>query len=421
MSRAGIRCLARTVAATLIAGGTSACLIGGAEDGNLLVDPRLIATEEQLFSLARPGSLQLIENRSLQGSPRAFTRGFSAPGGLTLAALHLRPREEALANPELVYFFPLEVVFAGASVAPGILAQQQTYEVVSGALVQGYFLGISCGKNGGAGNLLIDPTGRTGLSSQSLGDALAPLSLCSAPFFLGSDRQSGGGVVLSLASPPSLTRVALTPTTDAFSIDGTATPLDGAIPPLEPSAVRFVEREADGALLVLTESGGAWRAERGEGSEGLAVSGAAAGQDSVWRGSDGALRIATTDGLYRWAPPEAPVQLAPSPASGIDVPWEPMPWRGGTRAVVSIPNPSDPSLLIPQAVRLRVASEDGFEVIDVAPTPCTDDAECRRYGESEVLGLVGVGENRRVLYGVWSWIVSSENGGRAAYIAAPPR
>jgi hypothetical protein len=401
--------------------GSAACLIGSAEDGGLMIDPRLITQEEEVFLLARPGSVKLIGNRSVVGAPGAFTRGFSAPGGLSLAALHLRSREEAKAT-ELSHFFPLEVLFAGASTPPKTLGQQQTYEVVSAALVRGHLLAISCGKNGGAGNLIVDPEGRTGISSQSLGDGLNALSLCASPFVLGADRQAGGGVVLRLGEPASLVRVDLTPAPGAFSLEGTAETLPGVVPALEPAAVRHVERGADGISRILTESGGVWRQEAvGQGSAEIAVQGAVVGQDSVWRGADGALRIATLEGLYRWAPPEAPALIAASPPPGIDAPWEPMDWRGGARAVLSAPNPAEPSLSIPQSVRLRVASDDGFEVIEAPPTPCSDGDACRRFGESEVVGVVGEGEHRRVIYEVWSWVLREDAKGSTACIAAPLR
>lgn len=134
--------------------------------------------------------------------------------------------------------------------------------------------------------------------------------------------------------------------------------------------------------------------------------------DPVWRGADGALRLATTAGVWRWSPPADPTPVGTLPPPDVDAPWEPV--GAVLLARATGPNPRAPELPMPVATQVAFATDDGFVVADVPLTPCADDEACRNYGESEVIAVAGTAGRWVPLYDVWTWAVDETHATWAA-------
>lgn len=129
----------------------------------------------------------------------------------------------------------------------------------------------------------------------------------------------------------------------------------------------------------------------------------------LWIGDDGALRIVTAEGLYRWdavARTATLVAAVPAPPAGTT--WVAGGWRGGAFAEAGEPNPDAPDVSIPTAMAIRLSSDSGFDVVEPPLTPCCDPDACRQVGETYLIGGVVAGGEPLVVYDVWSWFGSDQ-------------
>jgi hypothetical protein len=161
--------------------------------------------------------------------------------------------------------------------------------------------------------------------------------------------------------------------------------------------------DTQGALEQVGVAGGA-RFSWTDGSEVAAATlpGEAVG-DPVWRGLDGALRLATTDGVWAWSPPAEPTSVQDTPSPPVDAGWEVL----GPALVAreTTPNEREPSLVVPVATAVALATDAGWVATEVPTTPCVDDARCRDHGESELIGVAGGADAPVLVYDVWRWSV----------------
>ena len=238
--------------------------------------------------------------------------------------------------------------------------------------------------------------------------ALTDSAWCNGPALLGPGTDGNRAVLVSLLSPTLVYDVALDPgPTVTAAPSALALPVD-----VDAAAIRYVESRTAGVLGVATEAGGAWTYHE-TGASPLAaaatLTGAPAGSKPVWRGADGALRVVTLTGLYRWDVDGdgSVTTLATSPAPSIDAPWTSSVGPGGALARAEEPNPYDATLQVPTAAQVRLLEGDAFVVHDVPTTPCESTEACRAIGESRIIGVVGDTAPRGVVYEFWSWHLST--------------
>ncbi len=126
---------------------------------------------------------------------------------------------------------------------------------------------------------------------------------------------------------------------------------------------------------------------------------------SVWRGADGALRLADLTTLRRWDADadEDPTLLAEAPAPLEGSSWKAFSAPGGALSVQSTVNPGSPEDIIPTRWLARWASDGGRITAEPSLTPCCDAVACRDAGESYLLGAYGEGPARQFLWDLWSW------------------
>lgn len=198
-------------------------------------------------------------------------------------------------------------------------------------------------------------------------------------------------------------------TLDRAAMTRSVAPLFAGLPAPAGGTVRFVDEPAVGqvAVVVLTDQSLVFLDPK---SPVAAVT--ATGLSGtlfpaqIWRGKDGALRIATTDSLWRWDTAQAAVQkLTDRPPSPTGTPWI-FTDRGGARAESETHNPLVPAASpesIPVRMAALVASDDAFTVVEPPLTPCCDRDACRVGGESYLVGAYPAGATNVVFYDVWSW------------------
>ena len=175
-------------------------------------------------------------------------------------------------------------------------------------------------------------------------------------------------------------------------------------PPLAVEGALWLEEPTPGELEMVSGDGASlsWARSTGQ-QQGGSVQGELLA-DGVWRGADGALRLATDQAVYRWAPEEGgqPEQVAVLEAAPVQAEWEPV--GAILLARATEPNPDAESLSVPVATAVAIPQDQGFAVRTVALTPCVDDETCRLYGESKVIGLAGrVGGTTITVYDLWTW------------------
>lgn len=235
---------------------------------------------------------------------------------------------------------------------------------------------------------LTDPVAGFVELAQSVHPAVDPASLCSGALGRGAtpDRvlqvdSSTGGVNLH-----ELDRAAGTDTVSAAP---------SVSVPAGASVVLVSEPVAGEVSLLLALDGGL-------ALDGVPVTGIGTLADvTAWLAADGAVRIATADGLYRVdAASGAATLIEAVPASPTGTAWTAGRWPGGAYAEAGDPNPDAPEVTIPTAMAVRSATDDGFEVLEPPLTPCCDREACRELGESYLLGGIG----GTVAYDLWSWV-----------------
>lgn len=158
----------------------------------------------------------------------------------------------------------------------------------------------------------------------------------------------------------------------------------------------------------------------------------ALGRSPVWRGRDGALRIATATGLYVWDTAQPAVQkLGDVPASPTDTAWIPSGGRGAAIAQTGPRNDAasvEKEEIIPERMAALTTTDTGFAIFEPPLTPCCDRDACRTGGESYLLGAEPAGAKTVAFYDVWSWqdclgckvsALANERNGYHALVAAP--
>jgi hypothetical protein len=159
-------------------------------------------------------------------------------------------------------------------------------------------------------------------------------------------------------------------------------PKDVMLDPYDGSGIERVRREADGSLLVSTGY----------------VSNAG---------------CTSCIGLFRWhvesdGHVERLADLPPAPFGT----WQPI---GFGRAVATEmgPNPEWDGLTTPTRFALLSVSGGAYELSAIRTSPCTDDALCRRFGETYTPAVVGTGSGRLAIQALWTWA------GPTIVVAAP--
>jgi hypothetical protein len=186
-------------------------------------------------------------------------------------------------------------------------------------------------------------------------------------------------------------------------------PQPAVLPPVQ--SVVFLDERAPGSFAFVTLEQGTLTYLAGgapvvaNGIEGLD------GSVTVRRGADGALRVATGAGLWRWDATQgmAAAKLADVPAPLEGVSWTASPLFGGAYAWKAAPNPLNPAELLPTAASVRYATDDAFVTFDPSPTPCCDADACRHAAESYVIGGYGEASSRVAFYDLWTWVGKNEH------------
>lgn len=181
-----------------------------------------------------------------------------------------------------------------------------------------------------------------------------------------------------------------------------ATVLGEPLPAVDPGEVVFVERLADGRIAAVTLTGGVATWVTADTTETTPIDGDPL-PSPVWRGADGALRLATTYGVYTWEPGTDAALVEVVPAVPVEAAWEPAVGAGTLVAVASVPNEAEPTLDVPVAAAVAVAHDGGWAVQEVPTTPCVDRDLCRGYGESRIVSVIGPPTDPILLYDVWRW------------------
>ncbi len=189
----------------------------------------------------------------------------------------------------------------------------------------------------------------------------------------------------------------------------------GAVTALGPSHLPVEElvwlEERAGGLEAVTWDGAAFAWSDGATAATATVEGEPLGEP-VWRGTDDALRLATTAGVWSWSPPADPVRVGEVPVPRVDAAWEVV--GAVLLARETRPNDRAPALAVPVATEVALATDAGFERVAVPITPCDDDDGCRNYGESEVVAVAGTAADLVVLYDVWTWAATETHATWAA-------
>lgn len=116
----------------------------------------------------------------------------------------------------------------------------------------------------------------------------------------------------------------------------------------------------------------------------------------------------TSNRIWKWDPatpasPATQVASAPEPPSGFSA-WQHAYGWGAAIAEKSIPNPDDANQKVPTGYTARTLLSDvQYATADLALTPCAVDSECRKWGESTLLGVAGWGDKKVGFYRVWAW------------------
>jgi len=180
----------------------------------------------------------------------------------------------------------------------------------------------------------------------------------------------------------------------------------------------FVDEPAAGEVAFVLLNGGVLTYHRGTLEWPTSAVAGLDGAVGVRRGADGALRVVTPQGLWRWGADtlEVPVELAPAPAPPATTEWRVFgdPWVAS--AWTAGPNPLNPEELYPTAALVRIAGESGFDSFAPSATPCCDPEACRLAAESYVIGAAGEGAVRGVFYDLWTWVGFNEH---ALVVAGP--
>lgn len=208
-----------------------------------------------------------------------------------------------------------------------------------------------------------------------------------------------------------LDRATRTLTADPYS------PTPATIPAF--ASTVFLDEPVAGELAFVTLDAGQLAYQRGASTTTASGIDGLDGPVHVTRGADGALRVDTSTGLWRWDVDSAgvPTKLADSPAApGADA-WTMAGTNGGAYAWTAGPNPLNPAELMPTAASVRVVQGDVFTTFEPNPTPCCDEAACRNTAESYVIGGYDDGTLRMAFYDLWTWVGTNQH---AMVVAGAP-
>ncbi len=142
----------------------------------------------------------------------------------------------------------------------------------------------------------------------------------------------------------------------------------------------------------------------------------------------GALLVDRGSEVFRWhVESDGSVEVVATPESppGGFSPWSAPYGFGAAHADLTQPNTDDPDrmLTVPIESRARCFGSDGkFRSVSAPPTPCRVTEDCRKIGESYLLGVTNVETAPLGIYAVWGWhtdatITTDSNTGKRIYKA----